>query len=121
MNSLRYFKLANGDEIIADVIDWPDEESYEIVAVNVLRIVHVRTESPNSTIYHLKPWMIGIIGQESLITINPDSVVGISVPPKDILTFYQKSVESYIKQDEEEDNIETVEEPNEPAGKSTYH
>jgi hypothetical protein len=41
MNEIKHFKLSNGDEVVCDVVEWPDidGDSPDIVVRNCFKIV----------------------------------------------------------------------------------
>ena len=62
MNEIKQFKLSNGDEIVCDVVEWPDVDgdSPDIVVRNVFKIVVAGVKSSKDSIryYQFRPWMV---------------------------------------------------------------
>lgn len=90
--NLKQFKLTNGEEILCEVVEWPDETHSEILARNVIQIVTKETtmvENPGYGRYYvLRPWMMYVDGYKEIVMINPNSVLGTATPAADTLEQY---------------------------------
>ena len=86
----RQLKLANGEEMIADVLQWANDDDASIVIRSALRIaMTVCCEDMNH-----------------LLTVNADQVVGETNPSKLLLKQYIVTVTEYQKSYEEENDTE---------------
>ena len=78
--NLKQFKLTNGEEILCEVVEWPDETHSEILVRNVIEIVtkEISTEADPGygRYYILRPWMMYVDGYKEIVMISPTSVAG---------------------------------------------
>ena len=61
MNEIKHFKLSNGEEIVCDVIEWPDVDgdSPDIVVRNALKLLRLELlNEDNIRYYQFRPWMV---------------------------------------------------------------
>lgn len=103
MTEIKQFKLTTGEEIVCDVVEWPDEdgESPDLVVRNAFKIVaHTETED-NVRIYALRPWMILQEGNDVYQTLNIGHVVGEANPTQKMLEQYTKVLQISIGASEE--------------------
>jgi len=101
---IKQLKLSSGEEILASIIDWDQEE---IVCRNALKLLTI--PDPNTgNIYHtLRPWMLFQCSDENIITINPSHLIGIANPEEKIVNQYLDTVNYLIEKGiEEEDPFE---------------
>ena len=49
-------RIASGEEMICEVIEWPDESSKELIVRNAMMLTISWTEDEDQ-IYGLRPWM----------------------------------------------------------------
>lgn len=99
MSEIKQFKLTTGEEIICDVVEWPDvnDDSLDVVIRNVYKIVmHTETED-NIRIYALRPWMILQEGGDVYQTLNINHVVGEANPTQKMLEQYTKVLQVSVE------------------------
>jgi len=92
MNHYKQFKLSNGEEIICEVISYPDEESADLVVKNSYRITLVTSGASGTHYYALRPWMIYQDDPERHQIININHIVGECDPTDVVLDYYFKNV-----------------------------
>lgn len=92
MNEIKHFKLANGEEIVCDVVEWPDPEgdSPDIVIRNVFRLELTEVKGDGVRYYQFKPWMVYQDEPDLYQVLNGNHIVGEANPP-------EKLIEQYIK------------------------
>ena len=102
--SVRQLLMSNGEEILAEIIDW--KEGTYIEAKNILSIIPYEIESADDgkAYYILKPWVsyTDDIGKSSYM--NPNNVISLTEPSPVVLEQYQGSVEEIsvgLKDDEQ--------------------
>ncbi len=71
-------KLTSGHEIVCEVIEWPDEEDYEIITRNVLSIVIVEMEGERR--YTFRPFLQYCESNDEIIILNINHVMTINRP-----------------------------------------
>ena len=107
-NNYRQLKLANGEELIADVLQWANDEDASIVIRSALKIVMTERDD-GVRLYGLRPWMVYCEDMNHLLTVNADQIVGETTPSNPLLSQYTLTVAEFIKsydeeqQDQEED------------------
>jgi|TARA_B110000908_G_C10030630_1_gene347225 hypothetical protein len=97
----RQLKLANGEELIADVIQWANDEDASIVIRSALKLVMTERDD-GIRLYALRPWMIYCEDMNHLLTINADQIVGETIPSNPLLSQYTLTVAEFIKSHDEE-------------------
>ena len=100
-------QLITGDEIICQVIEWPDDDISELVIRNAMVVVSIDSPSSGTRYYTFKPWMTMQEGDECLITINGGDIVAQANPTNDLIKYYYNSISKSNLTDEEiDENIE---------------
>jgi hypothetical protein len=100
-NNYRQLKLSNGEELIADVLQWANDEDASIVIRSALKIVMTERQD-GARLYALRPWMICCEDMDHLLTINADQIIGETTPSTQLLTQYKLTVSDYVTSYEED-------------------
>lgn len=112
INNIKQLKIADGSEIICEIMEELEED---IVVRGAFRIARVDLENERSY-YMFKPWMTYVERPDHFITINLYHLIAASVPSKEILDQYTNAIEKIKEeielitnenQKEEELNITT--------------
>ena len=98
----RQFKLANGEEILCEVMQWGDEDVAAIVVRKALKIYQV-DRLDGYRMYTLRPWMIYSEDPSQLMTINDHQIIGETTPSATLFKQYQMCIKENKK------NFEQVE------------
>ena len=111
-NNYRQLKLANGEELIADVLQWANDEDASIVIRSALKIVMTERDD-GVRLYGLRPWMVYCEDMNHLLTVNADQIVGETTPSNPLLSQYTLTVAEFIKsydeeQQDQEEDIDTI-------------
>lgn len=105
--SIRQFKLSNGDEIVCDVVEWPDEEEgpNALVIRNAYKIHMIMpiTASENRY-YQFRPWMVYQDNPEYFQILNGDHIMSEASPSGDMLLQYAR----LLNDEEDEDDLEKM-------------
>lgn len=104
--SIRQFKLSNGDEIVCDVVEWPDEEEgpNALVIRNAYKIHMIMPIPPSENRYYqFRPWMVYQDNPEYFQILNGDHIMSEASPSGDMLLQYAR-----LLNDEEEDDLEKM-------------
>jgi hypothetical protein len=104
MSELRHFKLANGDEIICEVVEWSTEESSEIIVRNAMSIVSFTVKGDKY--YTFRPWMVFQSDSQYFQMLNHDHVLAEALPALQIIEQYKKAL--LVENDKEDRNIEDL-------------
>lgn len=90
MNDIKQFKLTSGEEVVCDVVEWPDEESTDVVVRHAYRVFVYAETNDGSRIYSMRPWMLLQDVENSVQLININHIVGETTPSA-------KMIEQYVK------------------------
>lgn len=96
MNDVKQFKLANGEELVAEVLSWADEESDDISIVNPLKIVATEDFQRGFRYYTFRPWMT-YDSPNTVQLLNLNHVVGVAVPSSKMVEQYDIALRNEIK------------------------
>lgn len=118
MNSknVNQFKLASGEEIICEVVEWDSEEGEGLIVVRNIFLIHT-VDTPMTRIHVLRPYMCFQLGDEMYQTLNLDHITVQALPSLEMLKQYKvavshevtdtneinKKIDDYIEQMREED------------------
>lgn len=100
MTDIKQFILANGDEIVCEVLEWADEQTPDMVVRRAFKVITLDDHIRGMRFYTLRPWMLYQSGKDVYNTINSMHIVAEANPSKKILTQYEASIEE-AEQDEE--------------------
>lgn len=95
MAELRQFKLVGGDELIAEIVQWPDPDLGEdqIIARNAMKIVCYESPHEGYRYYTFRPWIV-FSEKDQLITITNYHIVGESMPTVEVIHQYNKALKN---------------------------
>ena len=104
MYDVKQFKLSDGEEVICDVVDWPEDGEKEIVVRNAMKIALVVSPNSLESYYTFKPWVQYIESDDEYIIINSDHIIGTSNPNKYLLYQFKSALEEmhFMAQDRKE-------------------
>ncbi len=87
---IKQFKLSSGEEVICEVLEWPntEEEEVDIVVRNVFRIVAIEQSVSGNRYYTFKPWMVFQDEADMFQLINHGHVIGEANPSEKLLEQY---------------------------------
>jgi hypothetical protein len=89
INNVKQLKIADGSEIICEIMEELEED---IVVRGAFRIARVDLDNERSY-YMFKPWMTYVEESDHFITINLYHLIAATVPSKDILDQYENAIE----------------------------
>ena len=95
MTEFRQFKLANGDEIIAEVVQWNEEDTVEILIRKSMKLVYVDDYESGSRYYHFRPWMLLQESAEEIMVLNADHILAEGTPSNKLIDYYHGVLEEY--------------------------
>jgi hypothetical protein len=101
ISNIKQFKLANGEEIICEVVEWADEENVDLVVRNALNLVVVDDDHKHVRYYNLKPWMTMQEGDEVFMTLNTNHIISVGNPTSKLLKYFYEAVENSNLSEEE--------------------
>lgn len=108
-NNYRQLKLTNGEEMIADVLEWANDEDASIIIRSALKIVMTERDD-GIRLYALRPWMVYCEDMNHLLTVNADQIIGETTPSEPLLKQYTLTVSEFAKayEKEEKEQIDDI-------------
>lgn len=105
-------KLTSGNEVVCQVLEWPEEGSNQMIVRNALAIVNIEFDDSNDRMYMFVPWLHFAEGDKNYVLINTDHVMASSKPTDYLIDQYKiavfetnefsrKRVEDHAKRKEE--------------------
>lgn len=88
---VRQFKLASGEEIVCEIIQWHNEDELEIVVRKTMQLVVTEVAS-GMKYYSFRPWMVYQENSEDFIVLNGNHVVGIGYPNDMLINQFNEAV-----------------------------
>lgn len=88
---VRQFKLASGEEIVCEIIQWNNEEELELVVRKAMKLVMGEMET-GVRYYSFRPWMVYQENPDDFIVLNGNHVIGIGFPTDSLLKQYDEAV-----------------------------
>lgn len=87
---IKQFKLSSGEEIVCEVLEWPnvEEDEADIVVRNVFKIVAIEQNESGNRFYVFKPWMIFQDEEGMFQLINNNHITGEGNPSQKLLEQY---------------------------------
>ena len=104
---VRQFKLASGEEIVCEIIQWNNEEELELVVRKAMKLVMGQSET-GIKYYSFRPWMVYQENPDDFVILNGNHVVGIAYPPDSLITQYDEAVDEMAKmyEDRQKEHLE---------------
>ncbi len=95
--NLKQFKLTNDDEIIAEIVEGPHEESGDLVLRKVLKIQCAEDFEQNVRYYSFRPWMSFQDNSDELSVLNIGHIIGETLPSKSLVIQYAAAMKEVEK------------------------
>ena len=109
MNEIKQFKLTNGEEIVCDVIEWPDVDgdSPDVVIKNAYKIIVANVAAErNMRYYTFAPWLVYQDDDDLYQVLNSNHIIAEANPTQKLLEQYLKITEvDNITQEEVDQKI----------------
>lgn len=92
MQNIAQFKFSNGQEVVCEVMEWPEESNEkDIIVRNAMTIVMGETPD-GERIYMFRPWAHYLESPEEYIIINSLHVVSTNRPSTHLMEEYEYAV-----------------------------
>lgn len=88
---VKQFKLVTGEEIVCEVLEWPDrddETDGELVIRRPLKIIAYEPQLGGTRMYLFRPWMILQGGKDQFQTLADFQIVGEANPSQHLMNQY---------------------------------
>jgi len=93
------FRLSNGDEIVAQVVQEPEGDDFYIVVRNAMMVIRSENIERGYRYYSFRPWMSFQLNEEYFQLLNYNHIIGEAKPDKLLLEQYYRAIAS--EQDDE--------------------
>lgn len=100
---IKQFKLSSGEEIVCEVLEWPDadEDIADIVVRNIYKIVAIDQTVSGNRYYTFKPWMVFQDEPDMFQTVNINHVIGEANPSQKLLEQYFNILKGELSEESE--------------------
>jgi|TARA_R110000803_G_scaffold34404_3_gene75120 hypothetical protein len=88
---VKQFKLSSGEEILAEVVQWQDDDDIEVLIRKAMRLVMMENEE-GFKYYAFRPWMVYQESNDDLIILLATHIVGIGFPTDSLLVQWDEAV-----------------------------
>jgi hypothetical protein len=89
---LRQFKLASGEEIVCEIVQWHNEEELELVIRKPMRLSLGEMET-GVRYYAFRPWLVYAENPDEFVILNGQHVVGIVEPAPPLVKQWKEAVD----------------------------
>jgi len=90
-DEVRQLKLANGEEILCEVMQWSEGDEFEILVRKAMRLIMMEN-GEGMKYYAFRPWMVYQESGEDLLIINSSHIVGMGFPTRTLMVQYYEAV-----------------------------
>jgi hypothetical protein len=90
--NIKQFKVSSGEELICEVIEWPEEGCDEIIVKNIMEIMEHYDKRDNNFYYMFKPWIHYQENNLDVILLSSKHVIATSNPNYMLEQQYAQSV-----------------------------
>jgi hypothetical protein len=101
---IRQFKLANDEEIICEIVEYHDEGD-AIVIRKSLRLVSMDNLAQGTRYYAFRPFMMFQMKPGAFQVLSGAHIVAECEPHDEMVNEYFKSLEQFMKEEDDIDNV----------------
>jgi hypothetical protein len=94
MTDFRQFKLSNGDEIICEVVQWPDDTDEEMIVRKVMALKAHDDDNRGVRYYNFSPWITMQDDTDGFLSLNFAHVLAEIIPSDKMLRHFIEAVET---------------------------
>lgn len=91
MSNVVQLKLSSGDEIICEVMEWPDPNGNEMIIRNAMTMTY-SFDVDNEQMFGLRPWFTMVENENEYIIINVNHVTGTARPSATYFKEYRSAL-----------------------------
>lgn len=118
----KFIRLQNGDDIIAETVEFEDEDGILYMIYNPLKVMYVDSQIPGMLSVSFIPWVFPKICEHQEFTIHAQDVLLLSDVSASMNEYYWKNLKPEEKRiediSEEQEILDAVEEY---LSKGTWH
>jgi len=90
---LKQFKLTNDEEIVCEIVQWPEDVDEPVIIKKVLKINSSDNYLSGTKYYSLRPWMSFYDNIDLLYSLNPFHILGEIEPSDDLKELYLETLQ----------------------------
>lgn len=102
IEDIAQFKFSSGQEIVCEVMEWPDDGEKDIIVRNAMAIVMGETND-GERVYMFKPWVHFLAKNDEYICVNSFHIVSQNRPNENLIKEYAYAVKEMHDQARERD------------------
>lgn len=91
-NNLVQLRMSSGDEVICEVMEWPSDDSPEMIVRNAMCLSYSYDAEDFSQVFGLKPWFTMLENYNEYIIIDTNKVMATAKPNKSFIDEYIDAV-----------------------------
>jgi hypothetical protein len=91
MDNIKQFKLTSGEEILCEVIEWPEEGECDIIVRKILQITTLDDDIRGLRMCSLKPWMSMQEDDDCFQIINSNNIAAEANPTLTLLEYFNNA------------------------------
>jgi len=93
----KQFKIATGEEIIAEVVQWNMDDEQEVVLRKAMKLHLGERAEDNFRYYSFRPWMVYQESPNDFIILNAAHIVGIAQPIQSLIHQYHDALQGMLE------------------------
>ena len=94
---IKQFKLANDEEIVCQVIEWPTPEEPSMVIRRPMKVISMENYREGARYYAFRPWLMFQEHKDNMQILNSMHIVVEASPSEYLTTQYNKFLEEMDK------------------------
>ena len=107
---IRQFKLANGDEIMCEVVEYHEDDD-AIVIRKTMKMVQMDNMANGTRYYAFRPFMMYQLTKEAFQIVNCGHIIAEANPSQDLILEYFKAIETSLDEEgDKNDNFDDMRE-----------
>jgi hypothetical protein len=120
---VKFIRLQNGDDIIADVSETEDGDGTIYTLFHPLKVVYMPVDNEGSLSVAFIPWVFSKIVDEQVFILHDEDILIYTDVAEKMNIYYWNNVELTLNKPHVEEEIqnEEIEDDYEPPGKRTLH
>jgi hypothetical protein len=94
MTDFRQFKLSNGDEIICEIVQWPEDSEEEMIIRKAMELKSHDDDGRGIRYYNFRPWVTMQDDTDGFLSLNYAHILAEVIPSDRMLKHFFEAVEN---------------------------
>jgi hypothetical protein len=94
MTDFRQFKLSNGDEIICEIVQWPEDSEEEMIIRKAMELKSHDHDGRGIRYYNFRPWVTMQDNTDGFLSLNYAHILAEVIPSDRMLKHFFEAVEN---------------------------